>query len=454
MKKKLMLTMMLLSISATVFAAPSAYSDVPKDNWAYQSITKLAKAGIIEGYGDGSFQGTKPMTRYEMAIIVANAMTKEEKADSAAKAELEKLKTEFGTELDKLGVRMTAVEKKVNGFGNTQFNIQARYIYNTVQNSKTSNHAGQFNRYRLYSTTQLDDNAWFIGRIGTEDNLIEGGKNTNSIGVAQSYLKIKTGDWYVNLGRQTDNLSDPAARIATGMIWSGTAGFDGISAYTKKGNNKFFVGAFQKSFGSLKYNDYGTAYGTDNTPLNSGVRSLYIANATYDVTPNLNLVAGYVKDQGIKGTPNSSIMDLKTVGAYYTFGADRMLTLTGEYATNSRAKYASQDPASSEKGWYTNLRYGKLDTKKVGSWNVQLEYRKIAAGVQANGGSEYIGGLLTTTAAGAIANCDNVQGTSVYYEFVPFKNVFTQLSWHNFKAIDGGDQKYRQGVRLLVNVSY
>src|SRR5574344_1157633 len=104
MKKSLVLAMaMALGVTASAYAA-NPFSDVPAGHWAYDSIAKLAAAGIIEGYGDSTFGGDKLMTRYEMAQIVAKAMAKGANCD--------KLAAEFASELDNLGVRVANLEKK------------------------------------------------------------------------------------------------------------------------------------------------------------------------------------------------------------------------------------------------------------------------------------------------------------------------------------------------------
>ena len=66
---------MALGVTASAYAA-NPFSDVPAGHWAYDSISKLAVAGIIEGYGDDTFRGDRLMTRYEMAQIVAKALAK------------------------------------------------------------------------------------------------------------------------------------------------------------------------------------------------------------------------------------------------------------------------------------------------------------------------------------------------------------------------------------------
>ena len=43
---------------------------------AYAAVAKLAAAGIVDGYPDGTYKGDRTMTRYEMAQIVAKALAK------------------------------------------------------------------------------------------------------------------------------------------------------------------------------------------------------------------------------------------------------------------------------------------------------------------------------------------------------------------------------------------
>ncbi len=50
------------------------FPDVPKNHWAYDYVTKLAQAGLLEGYPDGEFKGNRMMTRYEFATLVYRAI--------------------------------------------------------------------------------------------------------------------------------------------------------------------------------------------------------------------------------------------------------------------------------------------------------------------------------------------------------------------------------------------
>jgi hypothetical protein len=96
-------------------ASATPFSDVPSNTWAYQAIQSLAADGLVEGYPDGKFKGDRPLTRYEMAVIVARVIAKLQAngAGYASKTDLDKLQKlvdALKDELDALGVRVTNLE--------------------------------------------------------------------------------------------------------------------------------------------------------------------------------------------------------------------------------------------------------------------------------------------------------------------------------------------------------
>ena len=126
MKKILGLSAVALVMSTGIAAAANnPFSDVPADSWAYDAVSTLAADGVIDGYPDGTYQGQKTMTRYEMAQIVARAMAKTD-MEKADKALVDKLAAEFADELDNLGVRVADLEKKSD---NVKFTGTARLRY-------------------------------------------------------------------------------------------------------------------------------------------------------------------------------------------------------------------------------------------------------------------------------------------------------------------------------------
>ncbi len=104
-----------VGMMATGTALANPFDDVPRDHWAYDAVQTLAKDGVIDGYGDNTFRGDKPITRYEMAQLVGRAVSRERLGTAEDKALIEKLSKEYADELNSMGIRFAAVEKKTAG---------------------------------------------------------------------------------------------------------------------------------------------------------------------------------------------------------------------------------------------------------------------------------------------------------------------------------------------------
>ena len=104
-----------VGMMATGTALANPFDDVPRDHWAYDAVQTLAKDGVIDGYGDNTFRGDKPITRYEMAQLVGRAVSRERLGTAEDKALIEKLSKEYADELNSMGIRVAAVEKKTAG---------------------------------------------------------------------------------------------------------------------------------------------------------------------------------------------------------------------------------------------------------------------------------------------------------------------------------------------------
>jgi hypothetical protein len=116
MKKKALIAAVLAATTltaTTAFAAQNPFKDLPEGHWAYDAVTMLAQDGVIDGYGDGNFNGNKLMNRYEMAEIVSKAMAKYDGARPQDKGAIKKLEKEFGAELKDMDVRLKGVEEDV-----------------------------------------------------------------------------------------------------------------------------------------------------------------------------------------------------------------------------------------------------------------------------------------------------------------------------------------------------
>ena len=197
MKKSLVFAMaMALGVSATAFAA-NPFSDLPAGHWAYGAVAKLAAAGVVDGYPDGTFKGDKTMTRYEMAQIVAKALAK-----GAIGAD-DKLVSEFADELDNLGVRVAKLEKNAD-------NVK---ITGNVRLSYKQNNGGKFDgdkdksqsrlRTRLFFTGEVNDNWHYVSML--ENNQYFQGQNESGdddTDFQRAYLDGNIGIVNISAGRQ------------------------------------------------------------------------------------------------------------------------------------------------------------------------------------------------------------------------------------------------------------
>ncbi len=238
MKKSLVLAMaMALGVTASAYAA-NPFSDVPAGHWAYDSISKLAAAGVIDGYGDGTFGGDKLMTRYEMAQIVAKAMAKG--------ANVDKLAAEFANELDNLGVRVANLEKKADNVKVTG-EVRFRYVnqdgamarfkgendnLDSVVLGNKSNHVADI-RSRIWINGMINDDWIYTGMLQNVQNLNNNAGDENT-SFQRAYVDGKLGGMAVRAGRY--NLV-----IADGNIYDTRA--DGLElSYGNKLKLKGFAG--------------------------------------------------------------------------------------------------------------------------------------------------------------------------------------------------------------------
>ena len=53
----------------------AGFPDVPKDHWANRAVETLHGNNLVQGYPDGMFKGDRPMTRYEYAEMLYNALS-------------------------------------------------------------------------------------------------------------------------------------------------------------------------------------------------------------------------------------------------------------------------------------------------------------------------------------------------------------------------------------------
>ena len=408
MKKSLVLAMaMALGVTASAYAA-NPFSDVPAGHWAYDSISKLAAAGVIEGYGDDTFRGDRLMTRYEMAQIVAKAMAKG--------ANVDKLAAEFADELDALGVRVAALEKKSD---NVKITGQFRYNYESMKQDGVKNHATNL-RSRLTFTGKVNDSWNYVGLIENIQDLTDnaGNETTN---FQRAYLEGRLGGLKTVAGRFNKS------RLAMGDIY-GTR-FDGVdftygakvklNAYYGKPTNakEIFTSTAKDKKGKALYGKPDRAWGV---------------NAAADLGKNVNLFAGYdefkaddVAVDGGEGGVNG-IADGKDkifdAGLKFKFAKQADFT-----ATYLHAKLDGAVDGASKNGFILEANYGGAKAAKPGSWGIGVKYYKTPAGAMVAPGWETSDAMKSLYREGA-------KGWYAVAKYTVAKNMVADVEYWDLKG--------------------
>lgn len=98
------------------------FADVPKDHWALGALERLAANGVLPGFADGTYQGRRIVSRYDLAVAVSRALDRArelQKEGSQVKDDdqrlLERLTVELRNELTLLGARVESLERRVEG---------------------------------------------------------------------------------------------------------------------------------------------------------------------------------------------------------------------------------------------------------------------------------------------------------------------------------------------------
>ncbi|MBP2642484.1 MAG: S-layer y domain protein [Firmicutes bacterium] len=183
-------------LSPTVFAASQQQiqqqiNDVPTSHWAYPALKKLIAAGLIEG-DSNQFVGDKPMSRYEIAVLVSKAMDKLDTADVDSLKLIMKLSYEFSDEINKLKSRMDTVENKVKAHVEGQIIGSAASNTNSDYKLGGSQKYGEVFRVRFIGGTP-DDKLFMYSEV---ESFIGAGQTNQSIGFPQGTNFTVSQGWF------------------------------------------------------------------------------------------------------------------------------------------------------------------------------------------------------------------------------------------------------------------
>ena len=318
----------------TAFAA-NPFSDVTPDSWAYQAVSQLANAGVINGYPDGTFKGQNNITRYEMAQMVAKAMANQDRANAEQQAMINRLADEFSNELNNLGVRVARLEDRV---GNVKVTGDARLRYRDAEHEKSKFDA----RARVQFNAKVNDRTDAVVRL-TSGNFELGnsqnGGNANAT-IDRAYVNHKFGE------RVSLKAGRFGQTIGGGLAFDGT--FDG--AQLNAGNDKIQAQA---------------AYG-------------YMVSGE---------AAGLTKEQNVTNTYlglSGKVGKHTTVGGFYDrVNQDSTNGYKNIYGFNADANFdkvwvggewLKDSHVDKSQAWTAGLGFGDYNIAKKGSWDVKGQY--------------------------------------------------------------------------------
>ncbi len=382
MKKSLVLAMaMALGVTASAYAA-NPFSDVPAGHWAYDSISKLAAAGVIEGYGDDTFRGDRLMTRYEMAQIVAKAMAKG--------ANVDKLAAEFADELDALGVRVAALEKKSDNV-----KIAGNIRYRWVQNKRSTLAPEKNNlhdlRTRLTVTGTINDGWNYVGRFQNVQNF------RNQLGDDANYA------WHI----AHVNGRIGGVKVKAGRYHEALAGGDS-DVYEDR------IDAIKLMYGN-KYRISGY-YGIP-TAANDGVNINWHKALGFKLEGDLGkaatLYAGFDKfyDSDIAGQADSELWHVGLKGKIGDVAAEALYLRNSTDAVNMN-----------KSGFTVGVKYKGASAAKPGTWGFGVKYYNqgdatyFSHGFDANRTDTLNGGFKGWKIAADYAFAKGIVGNIHYYD--------------------------------------
>ena len=404
MKKKLVASLaaaMVLGIAGTSFAATNPFTDVPAKHWSYDAVAKLANAGIVDGYGDGTYRGDKTITRYEMAQMVAKAMAHSDKADASQKATIDKLSVEFASELEGMNVRVTKLEKKSSTI---KVSGEARLRYEDTDKNDNSINL----RTRVHLDGTINDQWSYYGRLQAVNNLK--GSSDDKVTMDNAYVKGQIAGTTATIGR-FDYFENNGLMIDS----------------TLNGVNFEFGNA-------LKTNVfYGKENNTDAWGLPWGTNHLEVTGAALDYATSkvTNLNGGYYQFKDKDADEKAKVWE---AGFKTKFGSNFSLT----------SSYGQSDADSEDTAYYAELGYKGADKKKVGSYGAWVNYRHLEANAAPKttfdgaytvfGQYNYDKLTDTLTAYGA-------KGYEVGFNYTPVLNTVLRVKYADLKTITDSSKK-------------
>ncbi|MCI6099579.1 MAG: putative porin [Selenomonas sp.] len=434
MKKTLvsaLTTALVIGAASTTFAASNPFSDVPADHWAYDAVTQLAADGVIEGYGDSTFQGNKNITRYEMAQMVAKAMAKTD-VSAADKALIDKLAAEFSDELNNLGVRVSNLEKHADM---VKWNGEARYTYSSRRVEEANSDAKDKTNtdellFRLEPTAEVNDHWNVKARLDAKTYMNDdSGNGDDQVKLKRAYAEGNYKNFQVQLGKfgfytpeqglvWDDEMSGAKLTFGNDLKASLYAGRIDLS------DSKAVKAQSVANSENFDADDTANIQGITLQYSNPAKSKLSGGAAYYHV--NSNAFTG-LNDSKINGAKNTGIgvnysdsndedtANIWSLNAAYNF--DGVSKLSASYANNTSADNLNHS-------WQALYNYKGAQAENKGTWGAYAGYRYL--------------GTYSSLFGTQDAQTVGAKGWEIGANYTPFKNVVATAKYFSGEGIESG----------------
>jgi len=418
MKRSLVIVLALIfmfGFADTAFAA-NTFDDVPANHWAYNAVKKLVNDGVLKGYSNQNYKGDTIITRYEMAIMVANAIVRANKGTAEDQVLIQKLETEFAAELNDIGVHILSLEKDTDKLRMSALGF-VKVDWHDPKHTIAAYDQFQENGKRFESGTKLvldtfykvnDDWTAMVESEFCRDWRNMGSSNYCSPKWNQcKELKVfgKTGASTVVLGRFIDH---PGEGVVFGDYITGAQVGFGTGPQGPGGSISpliaFNMGTVDQMVGTHTDSLYSV-----NSPRYMAAQMAYPLNKATNVKVAYSKVS--VADHSVTGRN------------YLEYGFDTVLKNQIMFT----AAYAKSTYATDNIGWVLGIHYKFADIMKVGDYDCWVNFTRNDANAS------------IASSFDAQDGYHGAKGYEIGYEFIPAKRIMLTFRYIDMKATRADD---------------
>ncbi len=330
------------------------FSDVYPTDWAYQALSELVETyGCVSGFGDGTFRGNQPVTRFQMAAVLGSCldsisakvdMMGEEMKMSAMEDmdTLERLVASFEEELITLKGSVDGLDAKVSELEDSQFSTTTKasfeiatdfvYFASDDMNAKASDVTEDNSGLALSSEVEVSFETSFTGSDTLSFSL------TGDL-MTQGSNYLSSGDFYGVAGDEGSadfgGFSYETSLDLGGMMTTLTFGTDVDDLDPIVGLGTYYGGGGYDDYGPGDFGDAGVGFSVELLSSDAGTLT---ASASYAVDGGD--AADQAGEMGIFGeeTDRSGVLALSWEGALFG-GNDALFTVAYQNIKNNDAEH-------------------------------------------------------------------------------------------------------------------